>query len=335
MEKLSLLCQLVENQDILSSEAKQMVENMMSGTYSPAETSALLTALRMKGETPDEIYGCVQAMRSHMKTIKETPNAVDTCGTGGDGIGTFNISTAVAFVVAGCGVPVIKHGNKAASSKCGSADVLQELGTNIMLEQKKAEEVLKKTGMVFLFAPLYHESMKNVAMVRKDIGIRTVFNFLGPFSNPASVKRQLVGVPDKSIADKLAHVAKQLGYEHLMIVSNGEGLDEIGLSSPTHVYEVKGDDVNEFIINPQKLGFSSVPLERIKGGTAQENAAAIKNILKGKKGPKRDIVVLNAAYVLFVSGTVDDVQEGIKRAEKSLDEGTAWRVLDNLIKESR
>jgi anthranilate phosphoribosyltransferase len=322
-----------------------MIEEMMSGEVSPVFIAALLSALHTKGETPEEIAGAVQGMRAYMQRIHAPDTAVDTCGTGGDGLQTFNISTTGAFVVAGCGVPVAKHGNKAASSKCGSADVLQELGVNIMLQPHQAEDVLTKAGIVFLFAPVYHPSMKYVGPVRKELGIRTIFNFLGPFSNPAGTKRQIVGVPSKEIADTLAQVVQLLEYDHVMIISNGDGMDEIGLSSATHVYEIKSQKskvegqkdttMNEFIINPQKLGFERVPLDRLKGGTAQENAKITRDILDGKKGAKRDIVILNAAYALIDAGKVKKPEDGIKLAEEAIDSGKAKEKLTELIKLSQ
>jgi anthranilate phosphoribosyltransferase len=347
-----ILSQIVRKNHITQQQSQSMIEEVMSGEVSPVFVAALLSALHTKGETPEEIAGAVQGMRAYMQRIQAPDTAVDTCGTGGDGLQTFNISTTVAFVVAVCGVPVAKHGNKAASSTCGSADVLQELGVNIMLQPHQAEDVLTKAGIVFLFAPVYHPSMKHVGPVRKELGIRTIFNFLGPFSNPAGTKRQIVGVPSKEIADTLAQVVQLLEYDHVMIISNGDGMDEIGLSSATHVYEIKSQNsclvgrqakseaqketiVNEYIINPQKLGFERVPLDRLKGGTAQENAKITRDILDGKKGAKRDIVILNAAYALIAAGKVTKPDDGIKLAEEAIDSGKAKEKLAELIKLSQ
>lgn len=331
---IQLLNKLIEKQDLTTEEAQNLVGEMMSDNIPPAQIAGLLTGLRMKGETIDEILGCIQAMRNHMATVKTDGIVIDTCGTGGDGAGTFNISTTVAFVVAGTGVKVAKHGNRNASSQCGSADVLEALGVNIQLTPEQAAKVLEKVGMVFLFAPLYHASMKNIALVRKELGIRTIFNVLGPFCNPAQVKRQLIGVPNRAIAEKLAQVAKHLDYDHLMIVSNEEGLDEVGISSITHVFEIKKDHdistVSELMIYPEQLGFKQISTDHLKGGNAEDNARITKDILTGQKGPKRDIVILNSALALVVSGKVKDIHEGITIAEKSIDSGKAKKVLESL-----
>lgn len=336
-----ILSFIIEKGNISSQQSQTMIEEIMSGAVSPVLISALLTSLHTKGETADEIAGAITGMRAYMQRIHAPPNALDTCGTGGDGLHTFNISTTVACVVAGCGIPVAKHGNKAASSKCGSADVLEQLGIHISLSPQAAENILQKCGLVFLFAPLYHPSMKHVAPVRKELGIKTIFNYLGPFCNPAGTKRQIVGVPSKNIADTLAQVVSLLDYDHVMIISNADGMDEIGLSSPTHVYSIEARNsksetrkktrINEFIINPQKLGFENVPLDRLKGGAAQENAKIIRDILDGKKGPKRDIVILNAAYALIVSGRAETAEQGMKMAEESIDAGKAKETLHQLI----
>jgi anthranilate phosphoribosyltransferase len=295
----------------------------------------MLIALKMKGETVDEISGFILGMRKYSIAFPPSHDAIDTCGTGGDGIGTFNISSTVAFVVAGAGIPVIKHGNKAASSKCGSADVLLSLGVNIMLTPEQAKKVFDITGMIFLFAPIYHPAMKSIAPIRKALGTQTVFNSLGPFLNPAQVKRQLVGIPSVSLAEKMANVAAKFGYEHLLIVANERGLDEIGLVGKSQLFEIQGKEIIKKQVDPQKLGFKNYSLSKIKGGSIEENAQIIKNILSGEKGAKRDIVILNSAYALFVSGKVNDVIEGIEKAEESIDSGAAEKVLHNLIKETQ
>lgn len=330
-----ILTQITQQQDMSTIQMRQLVEAFMSGSVSEVQIAACLAGLRTKGENVEEYTGAIEAMRGSMHTIPSQPGTIDMCGTGGDGIGTFNISTATAFVVAGCGVPVAKHGGKAASSKCGSADVLQALGVDIMMSPEKAEQTLTEVGMVFLFAPVYHPSMKHVAPVRKELGIRTIFNSLGPFCNPAQVTRQMIGVPDKQTADMLAQVAERLGYDYLLIVTNAEGMDEIGIASPTYVHEVKRTkgkiEKKEFIINPQKLGIKKAPLERLKGGSVQENARILKDILAGKKGPRRDIIVLNSAYALVVAGKATTAEEGIAMAGESLDSGEAERRLAQLI----
>lgn len=333
MDYTTLLNKLIEKDNLTTKEAKVFLLDVMKGNATPSQISAVLVALRMKGETVPEITGLIQAMRENMVTI-HARDAIDVCGTGGDGAGTFNISTAVAFVCTGTGIKVAKHGNRAASSKCGSADVLESLGVNINLTPQQAEKIFNKIGMVFLFAPQYHPSMKQVSMVRKELKIRTVFNFLGPFVSPASVKRQLIGVPDINIAKKLAKVAKRLSYEHLIIATSADGLDEISTSAKTEILEIKNKQVKRYTLDPKKYGFNKSSPGDLLGGTAQENAADIKKIVAGKKGPKRDVVILNSAFALYVSGIAKDITGGIQRAEQSIDTGQAKLILEKLIKET-
>lgn len=330
MNTTEVLNKLVSKQDLTQKEAGEFLLGLMDGQVTSVQGAAILTALRVKGETVDEILGFINIMRQKMTKIKASKNAIDVCGTGGDGSSTFNISTAVALVVAGCGVPVAKHGNKAASSICGSADVLQALGAHIQLTADQAENVLKKVGMVFLFAPLFHPSMKQVALVRQELKIRTVFNFLGPFVSPAGVKRQLIGVPNKEIAEKMAEVGKHLGYKHLVIVTSVDGLDEVSVNAKTHVFEVKGKRIRKYSLDPQKFGFKKAKKSSFNGGDAAKNAAIIYDILSGKKGPKRDIILLNSAVALYVAGKVKSIREGILVASKSLDSGAAKHILENL-----
>ena len=266
-----------------------------------------------------------------MQKIKVSGLVIDTCGTGGDGKGTFNISTATALVVAGAGVKVAKHGNRSASSFCGSADVLEELGVNIQMTPRQAEDCLQKVGITFLFAPLFHPAMKHVAGVRKELGIRTVFNFLGPFVNPARVRRQIVGVSDRNIAEKLMEVAKYLDYEHLLIVISDDGLDEISISNKTRIFEIKNNRVRKFTMMPENFGIKRASIETIKGRDAKINAKIIERILEGEKGPKRDVVILNSAAALYVAGKVKDINSGIKLAEESIDRGKAKKILEQLI----
>ena len=304
---------------------------MLAGKLLPTQIAAILTALRMKGETVNEILGFVTVMRKHMVKIKAPGMVIDTCGTGGDGKGTFNISTAVAFVVAGAGIKVAKHGNKNVSSLCGSADVLEALGVNINLGPKQAEELLRKTNFTFLFAPLFHPAFKHVVPVRKELKIRTVFNFLGPFVSPASVKRQVIGVPNIVLVENLSKVASLLNYQHLLLVSSEDGLDEISLSARTIGYEIKDKKIRKIVIDPTDFGFDRVSLVDIKGEDAKTNARIIKNILTGGEGAGRDIVLLNSAAVLLVAGSVNNLREGILLAEESLKEGRAMRVLEKVI----
>lgn len=330
-----ILNKLIERKDLNLSESQFLTEEILKGNLAPAQISAFLIALRMKGEKEEEILGFIQVMRRHMLKVETSGVVIDTCGTGGDGAGTFNISTAAAFVVAGGGVKVAKHGNRAASSLCGSADVLEALGININLTPKRAEELLVKTNFTFLFAPLYHPAMKHVAQVRKELGIRTVFNFLGPFVSPASVKRQLIGVPNKYLAEKLAKVAAKLSYETLLVVTSEDGMDEVSLSGKTVVFEVRGQTKAKRIIDPKEYGFGKIKREEIMGGTVSENAAIIKEILAGKQGTKQDIVVFNSAFAFYVAGKAKSIEEGIILARKSISSGLAKKVLEKLIRETQ
>lgn len=334
MELRILLNKIVDKQNLSYPESMELMEEIFQGRLSPALIASFLTALRMKEETVDEILGSVTVMRKHMVEIKTNGLVIDVCGTGGDGKGTFNISTAVALVVAGAGIPVAKHGNRNASSLCGSADVLEALGVNINLGPKQAESLLKKTNFTFLFAPIFHPAMKNVAQVRKELKIRTVFNFLGPFVSPARVKRQIIGVPNIQLAEKLANVATQLNYEYLLLFSSEDGMDEISLSSMTHLFEVKGKKVKKMIINPKELGYEKTDSRGIKGGDAKTNVAIIKSIFNGEGGTCRDIVILNSAVALLVSSRVKDLREGLLLAEESIREGRANRVLEMAVQYS-
>lgn len=334
MDATDILKTLALKQNLTSVQTESFLTHVMNGVVLPSQISVVLMGLKMKGETPNEILGFVHAMRKHMIHI-DLSDAIDVCGTGGDGSGSFNISTTVAFVVAGAGIKVAKHGNRAASSKCGSADVLEELGININLTPLQAKKIYEKIGMIFLFAPLYHSALKNVIEVRKQLKIPTVFNLLGPFANPASVKRQIIGVPHPEIAKKLSLVAKDLDYDHLLIVSSEDELDELSISSDSIVYEVKRNHVESYKVHPLDYGFNKVHRSEILGNTKKENAKIIKEILDGKKGTKRNIVVLNSAFALYAAGAVINVKNGIKLAEKSIDEGNAKSVLQKLVQQTQ
>lgn len=335
MNSKQLLEKLFNKQDLLSEEISFLLNEFIKGELNDSQMAGFLIGLRMKGETVDEITGLISVMRDHMVLFPKANNAIDTCGTGGDGVGTFNISTTVAFVTAGVGISVIKHGNRAASSNCGSADVLTELGVNINLMPDQAKKVFDNVGMIFLFAPLYHPAMKRIVPVRKALGTRTVFNYLGPFLNPASVTRQIIGVPNSTIAKTLAEVATRLNYENLFIITSNSGMDEIDINEKTTMFEIKGKDLSKKIIDPQQLGFRKTSFEAIRGGASGENAKIVTNILGGKKGAQRDIVLINSAYALLVSGKASSVSEGIKLAEESIDRGAAKKILENLIKETQ
>lgn len=334
MEIQQLLNNLMDRQDLTLNQSMNLMEEILNGNLLTSQIAAVLIALRMKGEMVDEILGFISVMRRYMLKIKTSGLVIDVCGTGGDGKGTFNISTAVAFVVAGAGVAVAKHGNRNASSLCGSADVLEALGIKIGLSPKQAEEILAKTGFTFLFAPLFHPAMKHTGLVRKELKIRTVFNFLGPFASPAQVKRQIIGVPNVKLAEKLANVATNLDYEHLMLVSSEDGLDEISLSSTTHLFEIKGNKVRKTIINPRELRFRKASIKEIKGGNAEVNAEIIRNILYRKGGAHTDIVILNSAAALIVAGKVKTFKEGVEFASYSVNSGKAKEVLAKVIQYS-
>ncbi len=335
MNNINLLEKIFEKKDLSATEIQFLLTSCINSELNESQIAGLLIGLRMKGETIEEISGLIQGMRKQMIAFPAISEAIDTCGTGGDKKGTFNISTAVAFVVAGAGISVVKHGNKAASSLCGSADVLSELGVNIMLTPEQATKVLKKTGIVFLFAPLYHPAMKQIAPIRKALSTRTVFNFLGPFLNPAQVKRQLIGVPTVTLAEKLAQVASQLGYVHVLIVSSDNGMDEIALNDNTKIFEIVGTTVLTRQVNPQTLGFKKATFAEIRGGSISENADSIKKILSGKRDAKRDIVILNSAYALYAADRVKSIEQGIVLAQTAIDSGAASRVLHNFIQETQ
>lgn len=334
MKTQNIFYKLIDTKDLSIKESQQLLEGIVRGEFAPTHIAAILTAFRVKGETPQEIVGLIQGMRKHMLKLSGQ-KAVDLCGTGGDKQGTFNISTAASFVVAGAGVTVAKHGNRAASSKCGSADVLEALGVYIMLTPSQAQKVFQKTGLVFLFAPLYHPAMKILGPIRKELGFLTVFNFLGPFLNPAEVKRQVIGVPSAEIAEKLAQVASRLRYNHVLLVTSKDGLDEVSISSETILYEIKGKDITKKFLRPSDFGMRKASKQEIIGGDAKENARIIQRILFGEKGPQRNIVVLNSACALYVSGIAKTIKEGVTKAEKSIDSGSAKQILEKLIKETQ
>ena len=316
------------------NEATSAFTAMMKGEVSPARMAAFLTALAMRHASIDELIGGARVMRGAVIGVQAPPGAIDVCGTGGDGQGTLNVSTAAAFVVAGSGVPVAKHGNRAMSSRTGSADVLEALGVHIALEEGGAEACLRAARICFMFAQAHHPSMKHVAAVRQELGFRTVFNLLGPLTNPAHVKRQLIGVYDETWLLPFAHALKALGAEKAWIV-HGQGMDELALSGVTKVAVLEHGDVRTFEISPEDAGFTRAPLKAIKGGTPEKNAEAIRSLLRGARGPFRDIVVLNAAAALVVADKVPDLQHGVKLASEAIDEGAAQAALDTLIAASR
>lgn len=323
------------NEGLTGEQSKNLLGLLMQGDTQPEEIAKTLKALAQKGETVDEIVGFAEGMRELILEVKASEKAIDIVGTGGDGSNSFNISTVSALVVAACGVPVAKHGNRAASSKCGSADVLEALGVNINLTPEKAEQVLDKVGMVFLFAPMFHPAMRIVGPIRKELKIRTIFNYLGPFLNPAKVKRMLLGVANLELVEKFLQIAKKLNFDHLIIVSSDDGMDEISIADKTTAFELKNGKVERFIIDPQELGFGKYSKYDLVGGEPKLNAQIVKDILSGKeKGAKKDAVILNSAYGLLVAGKVSKVNEGIKLASETISSGKAKNILNDLIKES-
>lgn len=322
---------ILSGKDLSDLEAKELMDSMMEGKLTDSQVSAVLVALRTKGESVEEITGFARAMKEKSKRVNVFNYSIDTCGTGGDGKDTFNISTAVSLVVSAGGVTVAKHGNRAVSSKSGSADVLLQLGFNINVEPEQAENCLRDKGMTFLFAPNYHLAMKNVAGIRKELGIRTVFNMLGPLSNPADVKGQVLGVYDGKLTNTIANVLLKLGRERALVVHGDDGLDEITTTTTTTVSEVRDGKVKDYKINPEDLGIKLSKPEDLEGGDSVENADIILDILKGVKGPKRDIVVINSAAAFYVGKKVETLEEGVKLAEKVIDSGVALEKLNDLI----
>jgi len=327
---------VVAGKHLSEEEASAVMEQIMEGKASPAQIASFLTALHLKGETVDEITGFARVMRQKSTPINSIHTLlVDTCGTGGDGTGTFNISTTAAFVVAGAGVPVAKHGNRSVSSQCGSADVLEELGVVVDLDREAIEECLNQVGIAFLFAPLLHRSTGHAAAPRREIGIRTVFNILGPLTNPAGAKAQVMGVYSPSLTETLAKVLARLGSSRAFVVHGAGGLDEISLAGVSVMCEVKDGSVRRETLDPAKFGFSHAPVTTLAGGSPKENAAITRSILEGEKGPRRDTVVLNAALGLIAGGKANGIAEGLEIAAASIDSGAALQKLEELVEFTR
>jgi len=323
---------IVDRENLSENEAYESMDEIMKGFGTESQIGAFLSGIRVKGETIDEITGCAKAMRDNGVKVKlNSKYAIDTCGTGGDGGKTFNISTAVAIIAAAGGVNVAKHGNRAVSSRSGSADVLTELGIAIDLEPDGAIKCIDETGMAFLFAQKYHTAMKNVAGIRKELGIRTIFNILGPLTNPASVKGQFMGVYNQSLTGTIAQVLSRLGCEKALVVHGADGLDEITTTALTYVSEIKDGEIFSYSISPEDFGISYAMPQQILGGTAKENAEIIMEILNGMKGPKRDIVVLNSAAALYVGNLAASLKDGVKLAQDIIDSGKALSKINQLI----
>jgi anthranilate phosphoribosyltransferase len=322
---------VVEKKSLNEEEAYNVCIEIMEGNATPAQIASLLTALRMKGETVEEISGFCKAMRTKMMRINcQTKNLVDTCGTGGDGMYTFNISTSSAFIVAGAGCHVAKHGNKSASGFCGSADLLAGLKIKIDLTPEQVKECIEKTGIGFIFAPLFHPAMKFAIGPRKEIGIRTIFNLLGPLCNPACVKRQVIGVPKKEFMDKITGVLKNIGTEHTLVVCGGDGIDEITTTGKTYIQEIKGGNVTSYEILPEDFGIKRCHIDKLKVASFDESIDAFYEVIKGRPGPKTDIAILNAGAGIYVSGKAKTLEQGVELARKAVFTGLAFERFKEL-----
>ncbi len=326
-----LLGKLASGAPLSETEAREAFDIMMSGDATPSQAGAFLMGLRVRGETVDEITGAAKAMRAKAVSIAAPPGTIDTCGTGGDATGTYNVSTAAALVVAACGVPVAKHGNRAMSSKSGSADVLTALGVNIDTDMSAVEAAISSVGIGFLMAPRHHGAMRHVAGTRIELGTRTIFNILGPLSNPAGAKRQLIGVFDEKWLVPIAEVLGKLGSERVWVVHGSDGMDELTTTGPSKVCELKDAKVSTFEVTPEDAGLERSTLAALKGGEPSENADAIRALLNGDPSPYRDIVVLNAGAALIVADQAPDLRAGALRAAKAIDDGDVRVVLDGLI----
>jgi anthranilate phosphoribosyltransferase len=325
----------IDGHDLGREEMHQVFGQVMDGAASDVLKSALLVALRMKGETAEEITGAAMAMRERVTPIEvDREDLVDTCGTGGDGRGTFNVSTIAALVAAGAGANVAKHGNRAVSSSCGSADVLSALGVQIDLDAPRMAEVLRRAGIAFLFAPKLHPAMAAVASVRKELGVRTIFNVLGPLTNPAFAKRQVLGVYAERLVDVVAQVLAALGAKHALVVHSRDGLDEISVSAATRVSEVRDGKLRAYEVTPEELGVGRHPIEMLAGGDARDNAAIARDVLNGANGARHDIIVVNAGAALYVGGLAPSIREGVLLAKESISSGRAFAKLQQLVVET-
>ena len=329
------IIKLSKKQDLAYAEAEAVMDEIMSGQATPVQMSAYLTALSLKGETIDEITASAAGMRAHCIKLLHNLDVLEIVGTGGDGSNSFNISTTSSLVIAAGGVPVAKHGNRAASSKSGAADVLETLGVKITLTPERSAEILKKINICFLFAQNYHIAMKYVAPIRKELGIRTVFNILGPLSNPAGANMELMGVYDQSLVEPLAQVMANLGVNRGMVVYGQDSLDEISMCAPTSVCEIRDGKFTSYEITPEQFGYERCEKGALTGGTPAENAEITKAILKGEeKGPKRQAVCLNAGAALYIAGKAASIEEGVKLAESLIDSGAALKKLGEFVEET-
>ncbi len=330
------LFKVVSGIDLTTAEARGVMKEIMRGQATSAQIGAFLTALRMKGETAAEIAGCARAMRENAIEVKPKQKVlVDTCGTGGDNSGTFNISTTAAFVAAGAGLAIAKHGNRSVSSRCGSADLLQTLGANLELNPEQVARCIDEVGIGFLFAPMLHPAMKHALGPRQEIGLRTIFNILGPLSNPAGAKRQLLGVYNSDLTELMAEVLLALGAEHAFVVHGADGLDELSTTGQNRVSRLYNGRIETYALDPRELGLPRASLNDFAGGTAEDNAAITRALLQGEQGPKRDIVLLNAAAALVAGGKTEGLKEGMALAAEAIDSGKALGKMERFVEFSR
>jgi len=333
---LNAIRKVIDGADLTRDEARGVMRAIMSGEPTPAQVACYLVALRMKGETVEEITGSAEAMReAATMVITDIDGLVDTAGTGGDGASTINISTAAALVAGGAGVMVAKHGNRGVSSRCGSADVLEALGVTLLDDPQRQAEILESVGFMFLFAPFHHEAMKHATEPRRELGLRTVFNVLGPLSNPAGARRQVVGVYDEALVETMARVLGELGAEQALVFHGAGGLDEISTIGPTKIAEWNGSSVDVYQVKPADFGIERATLNDLAGGDSVHNAAAIRSIFAGEVGPQADVVALNAAAAIYVAGAANDLEEGLRKARKAIDSGAAAQCLDALVNATR
>ncbi len=326
---------LVSGDSLGMEDAAAVMREVMEGEATPAQLGSFLTALRLKGETPEEMAGMAMVMREKALRVHVDGLLVDTAGTGGDGMGSFNVSTAAAFVAAASGLMVAKHGNRAASGSCGSADVLEALGVKIDLGPEGVKRCIEEVGIGFMFAPTFHPAMRYAAPVRREIGIRTVFNTLGPLTNPAGAQRQVLGVADPGLGDKMAEVLKLLGSQRSLVVHGEDGLDELTLGADTRVWEVHSGIIHSYVVSPGELGLDMVSADRIKGGGPEENAQIMLELFRGDSGPVRDVVLLNSAAVMIAGGKSEDLKEGMRIAQEAIDGGGALQKVEGLVELSR
>ncbi len=335
MDLRATLDRLASRQSLSAAEMEELIAEVMAGNLSPVQIAGFLMALRTKGESTDEITGAARAMRSFAKPVASSLDLVDTCGTGGDGSGTFNISTTAALIAAGAGVSIAKHGNRAMSGKVGGADVLEALGVKLDLEPEAVVRCLDRAGIAFLFAQAFHPAMRHAGPVRRELGVRTIFNLLGPLSNPAGAKRQVLGVFDQRWVEPLAKALDRLGSERALVVHGEDGLDEISLCAPTHIAELRDGEVRLYQVAPEDLGLERCAAEDLRGGDVAENAEIVRRVLRGEATPAQSAVsVLNAAAAIWVGGVASSLAEGLVQARESVTSGKASAALDRLVEVS-